>query len=261
MKANDLQLLADVQGSPDSRHLPIQKVGVRRLRHPMRWQAKGQAQPTIGEFTFSVELPATKKGTHMSRFVTLLNQHEAPWSVADAPRVGKLLCETLEAERAFFEVGFALFVNKAAPVSGVSSLLDYHVTMRCESTHHDAHVTLVVQVPVTSLCPCSKEISAYGAHNQRSHITITANVTDDVMAEDIIATVEAQASSELYGVLKRHDEKFVTERAYDNPKFVEDLVRDVALALKKLPGLSQVTVEAENFESIHNHSAYAILTL
>jgi GTP cyclohydrolase IB len=261
MKPNDLQLLADVQGSPDSRHLPIQKVGVRRLRHPMLWQTQDKAQATIGEFSFAVELPAAKKGTHMSRFVTLLNQHAAPWSVADAPRVGKLLCETLETERAFFEVHFALFMDKAAPVSGVTSLLDYQVTLRCEATHHDAHVTLAVQVPVTSLCPCSKEISAYGAHNQRSHITITAQVTPQVLAEDIITTVEAQASSQLYGVLKRPDEKFVTERAYDNPKFVEDLVRDVALAIKKLPGLSQVTVEAENFESIHNHSAYAILTL
>ncbi|MGL4577243.1 MAG: GTP cyclohydrolase FolE2 [Burkholderiaceae bacterium] len=261
MKANDLLLLADVQGSADSRHLPIQKVGVRRLRHPMLWQAKDKAQATIGEFSFAVELPATKKGTHMSRFVTLLTQHDAPWSVADAPRVGKLLCETLEAERAVFEVKFALFVSKAAPVSGVTSLMDYEVTMRCEATHHDAHVTLAVLVPVTSLCPCSKEISAYGAHNQRSHITITAGVSANVMAEDIVAAVEAQASSELYGVLKRPDEKFVTERAYDNPKFVEDLVRDVALAMKKLPGLSNVTVEAENFESIHNHSAYAILSL
>jgi GTP cyclohydrolase IB len=261
MKPNDLQLLADVQGSSDSRHLLIQKVGVRRLRHPMQWQTKDQAQATIGEFTFAVELPATKKGTHMSRFVTLLNQHEAPWSVADAPRVGKLLCETLEAERAFFEVGFALFAEKAAPVSGVKSLLDYQVIMRCEATHHDAQVTLIVQVPVTSLCPCSKEISAYGAHNQRSHLTITADVAPSVLVQDIIAAVETQASSELYGVLKRPDEKFVTERAYDNPKFVEDLVRDVALAIKKLPGLSRVTVEAENFESIHNHSAYAILTL
>jgi GTP cyclohydrolase I len=154
---------------------------------------------------------------------------------------------------------FPYFVNKAAPISGVKSLLDYDVTFIGEIKDEQFSITVKVLVPVTSLCPCSKKISDYGAHNQRSHVTVTAKINDFIWIEDIIALVEKQASCELYGLLKRPDEKYVTEKAYDNPKFVEDMVRDVASALNKEKRIDAYIVESENFESIHNHSAYALI--
>jgi GTP cyclohydrolase I len=264
MKPVDMQMLADVQGARDERHLAIQRVGVRRLRYPILWAAETGPQPTVAEFSLSVHLPAEKKGTHMSRFVAMLEGHAAAWSLADAPAVGKALCERLEAGEAEFELKFPLFIKKTAPVSGVQSMLDYEVVMRCVAWPDMADVAVQVTIPVTSLCPCSKEISEYGAHNQRSHIVVTAHLDQTqtgASIESLIRLVESQASSELYGLLKRPDEKFVTERAYDNPKFVEDLVRDIAIALRAQPWLSKVRIEAENFESIHNHSAWAVIEL
>jgi GTP cyclohydrolase I len=169
------------------------------------------------------------------------------------------MTERLDAECGHIEMGFIYFVNKKAPVTGVESLLDYQVTFIGEAKKGENIVSLKVIVPVTSLCPCSKKISDYGAHNQRSHVTVTVRTNGFVWIEDVIEMVEREASCELYGLLKRPDEKAVTERAYDNPKFVEDMVRDVAARLNDDDRITAYTVESENFESIHNHSAYALI--
>jgi len=261
MDLSENNSLPDVQDSVDQRALLIQRVGIKRLRHPIAWQAKHGIQHTVGEFSFAVHLPAEQKGTHMSRFVALLQEQLHPWTAAQANNISQIACHLLNAPRAFLELQFPLFIEKTAPASGVKSLMDYQVLLSSEATLEKKTVQVQLQIPVTSLCPCSKTVSAYGAHNQRSHVIVHAQLADDVWLEDIIAAVEKQASSELYGLLKRVDEKVVTERAYDNPKFVEDLVRDVAIAVRKLPGLSNIQIDAENFESIHNHSAFASLRL
>jgi GTP cyclohydrolase I len=262
------ETMADVQGSADTRHIAIHKVGIKAIRHPVRIAARpagrnaaagAAAQPTIATFSMSVGLPEQFKGTHMSRFVELLNAHEEAVSAGSFRTMLTDMVARLEATSGYIEMKFPYFINKAAPVSGVKSLMDYEVSFIGEI--HDGQTRFKMQVvaPVTSLCPCSKEISAYGAHNQRSHITVTAEFGDFVWIEELVELIEAQASCELYGLLKRPDEKYVTERAYDNPKFVEDLVRDVAAALNADQRVLAYTLEAENFESIHNHSAYAVI--
>ena len=195
----------------------------------------------------------------MSRFVEILNINEREISVESFETILREMVKRLEAESGYVEMAFPYFINKAAPISGVQSLLDYDVTFIGEINHGKFDITVKVLVPVTSLCPCSKSISDYGAHNQCSHVTVTARINDFIWVEDIIGMVESQASCELYGLLKRPDEKFVTERAYDNPKFVEDMVRDVAAQLNAEPRIDAYVVESENFESIHNHSAYALI--
>jgi GTP cyclohydrolase IB len=198
----------------------------------------------------------------MARFFELLEAERASTIALDTAELGALLQRMLTklgVVEGHISVSFPLFVEKIAPVSMVKSLLDYEVTLAGEMTAEGARITTKILAPVTSLCPCSKEISAYGAHNQRSHLTITFESNDNVTAEDIIRMAEAEASSELYGILKRVDEKFVTERAYDNPKFVEDLVRDIAARLNADARIRAYRLEAENFESIHNHSAYAVI--
>ncbi|HEY0722179.1 MAG TPA: GTP cyclohydrolase FolE2, partial [Gammaproteobacteria bacterium] len=204
-------------------------------------------------------LPHNFKGTHMSRFVEILNRHEREISVKSFRDMLKEMTELLEAEAGHIEMAFPYFVNKKAPVSGVESLMDYDVTFIGELRDGKPRVKVKVVVPVTSLCPCSKKISDYGAHNQRSHVTVTVYSKEFIWIEDIIDLVEKQASCELWGLLKRPDEKYVTERAYDNPKFVEDMVRDVAVQLNKDNRVLAYVVESENFESIHNHSAYALI--
>ena len=252
--------IADVQNTKDTRHLPINKVGIKDIRHPVRIRDRsGGEQHTIANFNMYVNLPHNFKGTHMSRFVEILNRHEREISVKSFKDMLFEMAERLEAESGHIEMTFPYFVNKAAPVSGVQSLLDYEVTFIGETTKGEHHTTLKVVVPVTSLCPCSKKISDRGAHNQRSHVTITVKTNKFIWIEDIIDIVEDTASCELYGLLKRPDEKFVTERAYDNPKFVEDMVRDVAARLNNEPRITAYIVESENFESIHNHSAYALI--
>jgi GTP cyclohydrolase I len=251
--------MPDVQGSADHRRQPIHRVGVRGLRYPMLWRAGAAATPTVAVWGLFVALPAEQKGTHMSRFVALLERRARELSLeALRPLHGEML-ELLQADDGRFELAFPLFVSKVAPVSGVESTLDYEVSIAVDGPRDAARLDVKVVVPVTSLCPCSKEISEYGAHNQRSHVTVDVRLAPgaslDVPA--LIASIEAQASCELYGLLKRVDEKHVTERAYDNPKFVEDLVRDVAAAVREVPGVESFVVEGENFESIHNHSAYA----
>lgn len=252
--------IADVQNSPDTRHLPIDQVGIKDIRHPVRVKDKSQGeQHTIATFNMYVELPHNFKGTHMSRFVEILNQHDMEISVESFKDMLREMSERLDANVGHIEMSFPYFVNKAAPISGVRSLMDYQVTFVGEVRDGKDCMTIKVVVPVTSLCPCSKEISDRGAHNQRSHVTVTVRTNTFVWIEELIELVEKQASCELYGLLKRPDEKYVTERAYDNPKFVEDMVRDVAAKLNDDDRIEAYRVESENFESIHNHSAYAMI--
>jgi GTP cyclohydrolase IB len=253
--------IPDVQGSEDRRHLAIDKVGIKSIRHPIRVMDQGAGvQHTIATFDMYVGLPHHFKGTHMSRFVEILNHQDHEVSVESFEPMLRQMVQRLEAETGIIEMRFPYFIKKQAPVSGVASLMDYDVTFKGEITA-GGHYTLTMRVvvPVTSLCPCSKEISAYGAHNQRSHITITAQTNALMWIEELVTLAESEASCELYGLLKRPDEKFVTERAYDNPKFVEDLVRDVAGRLNAETRIDAYIVESENFESIHNHSAYALI--
>ena len=252
--------IADVQSSADTRQIAINKVGIKDIRHPVRIQDRsGGEQHTIANFNMYVNLPHNFKGTHMSRFVEILNNHERELSVKSFKDVLKEMTERLEAESGHIEMSFPYFVNKKAPVSQVESLMDYDVTFIGELTEGEPRLKVKVVVPVTSLCPCSKKISEYGAHNQRSHVTVTISTDQFVWIEDVIDLVEKEASCELFGLLKSPDEKYVTERAYDNPKFVEDMVRDVAVQLNNDQRITGYIVESENFESIHNHSAYALI--
>jgi GTP cyclohydrolase I len=252
--------IADVQNSLDTRRIPIDKVGIKDIRHPIKVRDRtGGEQHTVAYFNMYVNLPHDFKGTHMSRFVEILNNHEYEISVDSFRQMLREMTARLEAEAGHIEMAFPYFVNKSAPVSGVKSLIDYGVTFVGEIRNGKPCMLIKVVVPVTSLCPCSKEISDYGAHNQRSHVTITVRTRGFVWIEDLIDLVEEQASCELYGLLKRPDEKYVTERAYDHPKFVEDMVRDVAAQLNKDERIAAYVVESENFESIHNHSAYALI--
>jgi GTP cyclohydrolase IB len=260
MNTRDPLAIADVQSSQDTRRLAIDQVGIKSIRHPIKvGERSGGVQHTIANFNMYVRLPHHFKGTHMSRFVEILNAHEREISVDTFKCMLGEMMEKLEAQSGHIEMNFPYFVNKAAPVSKVESLMDYDVTFIGDADKGEQRFTMKVLVPVTSLCPCSKKISDYGAHNQRSHVTVTARTSDFVWIEDIVDVVEKQASCELYGLLKRPDEKFVTERAYDNPKFVEDTVRDVAAVLNRDERINWYVVESENFESIHNHSAYALI--
>ena len=260
MKARDLHNIPDVQATPDSRKLAIDQVGIKAIRHPVRIQERsGAIQHTIATFNMYVGLPHHFKGTHMSRFVEILEAREREITVESFQGMLREMVEKLEAEEGRIEMAFPYFIEKQAPVSGVKSLMDYEVIFTGQILKGRQGFTMKVLVPVTSLCPCSKKISARGAHNQRSHVTVTARTKGFVWIEEIVDLIEKQASSELYGLLKRPDEKHVTERAYDNPKFVEDLVRDVAAVLNLDERVDAYVVESENFESIHNHSAYALI--
>jgi GTP cyclohydrolase I len=252
--------IADVQASADSRRIAIDRVGIKDIRHPVRISDRGgQEQHTVATFSMYVHLPHDFKGTHMSRFVAILNNHQPEISVASFKEMLTEMATRLESEAGHIEMRFPFFVNKRAPVSGVASLLDYEVTFIGEIRAGRPSLSVRVVVPVTSLCPCSKEISAYGAHNQRSHVTVTVRTRGFLWIEELIDLVESQASCELFGLLKRADEKYVTEHAYDNPKFVEDTVRDIAVRLNQDERVAAYVVESENFESIHNHSAYAMI--
>ena len=253
--------MPDVQSSMDTRQIAINKVGIKSIRHPVKVSDKtGGVQHTVANFNMYVGLPHDFKGTHMSRFVEILNSNERDISVESFEPMLRAMVERLEAETGHVEMSFPYFINKSAPVSGVQSLMDYEVSFIGEiSAGGRYEFTMKIVVPVTSLCPCSKKISDRGAHNQRSHITVTAVLNDHLWIEDMVQLVESQASCEVFGLLKRPDEKWVTERAYDNPKFVEDLVRDIALRLGAEPRVAAWSVASENFESIHNHSAYAFI--
>lgn len=260
MNAPDQWLLPDVQAIVDRRNVFINRVGVKALVHPIQVsRADGGVVSTVATVDMTVGLPPELKGTHMSRFVEVLQQAEGALNTVSFGRLLARMLERLDAESGMIEMRFPYFISKRAPVSGVASLLDYRVMLRGEQTRGGAVFTTQVAAPATSLCPCSKEISEYGAHNQRSHITITVQGEQALAIEELAGIAEQEASCEVYGLLKRPDEKYVTERAYDNPKFVEDLVRDIALRLDADQRVRVYTVEAENFESIHNHSAYALV--
>ncbi|MFN4062566.1 GTP cyclohydrolase I FolE2 [Azoarcus communis] len=260
MNAPDKFFLPDVQASQDHRALAIQRVGVRGLRYPLVLLDGDRAQHTVATIEMTVGLPADVKGTHMSRFVELLEVERGGLDLSGLRALFADMLVRLEATSGRIEARFPWFMRKTAPVSGVASLLDLDVTLVFEQTEHASlSSTLIVTVPVTSLCPCSKKISEYGAHNQRSHITIAARLRGDLEIGELVRMAEEEASCEVFGLLKRPDEKWVTERAYDNPKFVEDLVRDIALRLGADRRIASWRVESENFESIHNHSAYALI--
>jgi GTP cyclohydrolase I len=256
----DANNIPDVQNTKDRRHIAINKVGIKDIRHPVQIKDRsGSVQHTVADFNMYVDLPHHFKGTHMSRFVEILNSHEREISVESFRDMLSEMTERLDAECGHIEMSFTYFVNKKAPETRVESLLDYQVTFIGARENGENKVSIKVVVPVTSLCPCSKKISAYGAHNQRSHVTVNVCTKGFVWIEDLIDIVEKEASCELYGLLKRPDEKHVTERAYDNPKFVEDMVRDVAARLNDDDRITSYILESENFESIHNHSAYAMI--
>ena len=250
--------IPDIQSSVDHRRLAIQRVGIKSLRYPLSVRmADGSVQHSVAMVDADVALPAEKKGTHMSRFVEVLEGIDGALDHDSLLALTRAMCARLDASRARLALAFALFLRKHAPVSGVASLMDYEAEWICVVDGAQAQLTAKVRVPVKALCPCSKEISEFGAHNQRSHITISARLSAPLAFESLIRAAEEEASCELWGLLKRPDEKYVTERAYHNPKFVEDLVRDVAARVRALPQVESFIVEAENFESIHNHSAYA----
>ena len=254
------QSIEDVQNHADTRQIAIDRVGIKDIYHPVRVRDRsGGDQNTVANFNMYVYLPHNFKGTHMSRFVEILHLHERELTVDSFRAMLREMVTRLDAETGHIEMAFPYFIMKKAPVSGVQSLLDYRATLIGEVSGERIDTWIKVVVPVTSLCPCSKKISDYGAHNQRSHVTITARINGHVWIEELIDIAESEASCEVYGILKRPDEKYVTERAYDNPKFVEDMVRDVAVRLNADDRIRAYIVESENFESIHNHSAYALI--
>ncbi len=257
---HEIDPIEDVQGAADLRQIPINKVGIKDIYHPVIvGDRSGREQHTIANFNMYVNLPHDFKGTHMSRFVEILNLHEREITVKSFKEMLSELTDRLDADAGHIEMSFPYFVNKKAPVSGVQSLLDYQVTFAGERRNKKNSIWIKVVVPVTSLCPCSKSISDRGAHNQRSHVTINARIEGFMWLEELIDLAESEASCELFGILKRPDEKHVTERAYDNPKFVEDMVRDIAARLNGDDRVRAYVIESENFESIHNHSAYALI--
>ena len=250
--------LADVQAEPDARALAIDSVGVSGVRYPVALFAHGRVVPTVATWAMGVSLAPEARGTHMSRFIEVLEANPAPLDQAGFRGLARRVRERLGAASASIEMRFPWFVRKVAPASGVASWLDCEVAWRAEAqVGGDVTFDMEVATPVTSLCPCSKEIADRGAHNQRSRLRIEARLASAVQIEELVAVAEHAASCEVYGLLKRADEKVVTERAYDNPRFAEDLVRDVALALGRDARVLAFSVEAENFESIHNHSAFA----
>ena len=259
MNAPDDMYLPDVQSAADARNIPIQRVGVKALTHPMMVATARGPQPTVASVDMYVALPAEQKGTHMSRFIDVLQSHREALSRASLHSLLERMLQKLDATDGHVELRLPYFVLKSAPVSGVESLMDYQLTLAVERRGAATRYTQRVVVPVTSLCPCSKKVADYGAHNQRAHLTLKLGLTDDMSVEEQIRIAEDAASCEVWGLLKRTDEKYVTERAYDNPKFVEDVVRDIAAALETDTRVTDYVIEAENFESIHNHSAYALI--
>ncbi|MFK7849354.1 MAG: GTP cyclohydrolase FolE2 [Akkermansiaceae bacterium] len=256
-----MQALPDTQNEADHREIPIDRVGVKELRYPGTFQSvDGSLQSVTAKFEMTVDLPANLKGTHMSRFVECLHQFKEPIGAEGIGRMAKDLAERLHARQAHVSCEFTIFREKSAPVSGMMSLMDYELGIEYRhSTEGEDTLFMSVQIPVSTLCPCSKAISERGAHNQRGAVTITVEATEGLSFEDLIHLAERSASCELYAGLKRSDEKAVTERAYDQPVFVEDLARNVAAGLKQVSKVTWYRVEAENFESIHHHNAYAMI--
>lgn len=253
------KLMPDVQGAGDLRQVAIDKVGVKHVRYPITLREPGGGeQHTIAMINLYVSLPMQKKGTHMSRFLEILNEHHRSITPQQIIPILHEMKEKLHANDAHIEMEFPYFIEKQAPVTKAKGLMDYVCTFEGASNGQDDFI-LGVRVPATSLCPCSKEISAYGAHNQRCEITARVRFTGMLWIEELVAILEGAASAPVYAVLKRPDEKYVTEQAYDHPKFVEDIIRDLAVALEKEKRITWYAIQSENFESIHNHNAYALI--
>jgi len=263
--------IPDTQSARDDRHLAIQRVGVRGVRYPIQLRIEGTVVPTVADWSLDVALPAEQKGTHMSRFVAWLDAIDDPLDASSLRREAARMLALLGADAGRIEAAFPFFLRKRAPVSGVESLLEYQGRLIAEVKNEaptlpavaaarggaTSTVWVEVVVPVKSLCPCSKEISDYGAHNQRSHVTIRVEALAELSWLELVRFAEDSASAEIWSSLKRADEKWITERAYENPKFVEDMVRDVALKLNADARIGRYVVDVENFESIHAHSAVA----
>ena len=244
--SNELQ---DTQNKVDVRNIPISRVGIKNIKYPFKISDRdGVSQSTIGNFTMSVGLPDDVKGTHMSRFVQILEDQQEPLSIENFDSLVTNTTNILESDAAYISVDFTYFKKKKAPVTRVESLLDYSINYTCEVKNNIVNKYLKVTVPVTSLCPCSKNISDYGAHNQRSHISAHIRTEKTVWIDDIVEMLEDQASCQIYGLLKRPDEKYVTEKAYENPKFTEDIIRDVAVTLNKDDRITAYKIESENFD-------------
>jgi GTP cyclohydrolase I len=251
--------LTDVQGASDARNIAIDKVGVKGVRYPITLkQACGGEQHTVAVINLYVSLPKHKKGTHMSRFLEVLNRHHRAITPAQIIPILHEVRTRLDAADAHIEMMFPYFIEKGAPVTGAKGLMDYVCTFEGASNGLDDFI-MGVRAPATSLCPCSKEISRYGAHNQRCEISAKVRTNKLMWIEDLVKIMEGAASAEVYAVLKRPDEKFLTEQAFENPKFVEDIIRDLAGALDKEDRVTWYHIESENFESIHNHNAYAMI--
>ena len=249
--------LVDIQSSQDERNIPIDKVGVKKVKYPIHVRERDNGvQHTVGEFTLTVDLPREFKGTHMSRFLEVLGQYTHDIGSETIPTILTQLREKLKAETSHLEVNFTFFRSKAAPVTGKSGMMGYECGFVAAGGAQEAFELRLV-VPVTTLCPCSKEISDFGAHNQRGYVSVKVKPNGMLWLEDVIDMIEASGSAQLYPVLKRPDEKFVTEQAYQNPRFVEDMVREVALAFDAHPNVAAYEIEVENHESIHDHNAYA----
>ncbi len=257
--SKDQTPMVDVQSSRDERNIPIDRVGVRGVKYPIYVREKNNGpQQTVGTFTLTVDLPREFKGTHMSRFLEVLSEHNHDISVDTIPDILSRLREKLHAETSHLEVQFTYFRKKAAPVTQKTGMMGYQCGFIACGGDED-HFLVTLTVPVATLCPCSKEISDYGAHNQRGYVSVRVQPRGKLWLEDVIDMIEAAGSAPLYPVLKRPDEKFVTEQAYNNPRFVEDMVREVAIAFDQHPNVGNYEIEVENHESIHDHNAYAYL--
>jgi len=251
-------LLHDKQSEPDHRELRIDKVGVRGLRLPVQVRDRAHTlQNTVATVGLFVDLPKEFKGTHMSRFLEVLNAHGSIVHVDNFTDILLAMQKKLHASTSHLEMEFPYFMTKRAPISGLESVMDYTARFDATASGKEIDFLLTVKAKVTTLCPCSKAISVYGAHNQRGEVTVQLRFSKAIWIEDVIAMIESSASAELFSLLKREDEKAVTERAYENPVFVEDLVRNVVMKLNAHPDVTWYKVEAENYESIHNHNAYA----
>lgn len=256
---NMLSALPDVQSLEDKRHINIDQVGVKGLAFPMTISSRDGVQPTVATVSMFVALGSEHRGTHMSRYVSLLSENKEPLCASMMKQLLEKMLSILGSDSGYIDICCPFFINKKSPVSGLTALMNYEVRFTAERRDGQTHIIQEIKAPVTSLCPCSKEISQYGAHNQRSQITIAAEIVGDMSLEEQIRIAETSASCELWSRLKRSDEKFVTEYAYEHPKFVEDTVRDVAGKLNADDRVVSYRVEVENYESIHNHSAYAML--
>jgi len=253
--------MIDIQNQPDFRKIPIDKVGIKGLKYPVKVLDKTTGlQSTVAQISMYVDLPHQCKGTHMSRFVEILHLFRTKVSLESITNILEDMKEILGAQSSHIEITFPYFIEKQAPQTGSKGLMDYTCSIMGSSNgSKQTDIVLIITVPITSVCPCSREISEYGAHNQRGEVKVSTRFDKFIWIEDIVEIVETRASCDIFSVLKREDEKFVTEKAYDNPKFVEDIARDVSKILMEDENITWFSVSAENFESIHNHSAYAYI--